>query len=332
MESRLFRLAALFILSVALISACQNTPRSASSSPQSTPPLKIAYSAWPGFLPIAIAQEKGFFAQQGVKVAALYSEDTMVQMADLGAEKLDGAALSLGSIVSVASKNPDMQIVLVADQSAGADAIVAQDQIKQVADLKGKRIGTGLGGFGELFVTTMLQRSGLTTDDVTLVQMDGEKVPERLQQREIQAGQTWEPYVSRATTAGARILFSSKQVPGLIPDVIAFRGQVLRDRPDEIRAFVRAWFQAVDFWLANPDEGNALIVKALKLDPKAVSLQGIQLLNLSDNLKAVTPGDTPTSLYYTAKLYSDFFIRTGSLSRATDINQLLTTTFLQPSS
>lgn len=292
-------------------------------------PLKVTYSPWPGFLPIVIAKEKGFFDQQGVKVKTIYLEDTQLQMAETGAGKYDGAALSLGSIVIINSKNPDVRIIFASDESAGADAVVASPLIRTIQDLKGKALGTGIGGFGELFAVKMLETANLTTEDVTLVNMDGEQVPTRLQRSEIQAGQTWEPYVSQAVKTGARVLFSSDRTPGLIPDVVAFQSSVLRDRPSDIKAFVRAWFQAVDYWKANPQEGNAIIAKSLKVKPATISLKGMKLFDLSDNLQAFTPGSSTKSLYYTARLYADFFVRTGGLTRLPNIDKLLDPSFLK---
>lgn len=321
------KLFSLFFLSILLLISCKNfTPTASKTEPSA---LKVAYSAWPGFLPIALAQEKGFFTQQGVKVETFYSEDTMAQMADFGAGNYDVVTLALGSIGIISQKNPDVQILVATDRSAGADAIVAQSDITSVADLKGKTIGTGLGGFGELFVTTMLEKNGLTTDEVTLVNVDGDKIPTRMKSGEIQAGQTWEPYVSQVVKSGGRTLFTSAETPGLIPDVMAFRGIVLRERPDDVRAFVRAWFQAVDYWKANLKEGNELIAKALKIPPETLSLEGVELLNLNENLKAFTQGNTTDSLYHTAQLYSNFYIRTGGIARPLDVNKLLNPSFLQ---
>jgi NitT/TauT family transport system substrate-binding protein len=207
--------------------------------------------------------------------------------------------------------------------------MVVQRDIKSVADLKGKRIGTKLGDFGELFVTKILETKGLSTQDVSLVNIEAEAIPAFLKSGEIQAGQTWEPYVSQAVKSGAKVLFTSKQTPGLIPDVIVFHGNVLRDRPQDVKAFIRAWFQAQDYWKANPEESKAIIAKTLNIKPETISIDGIQLSTLQDNLKAFTPGSTTESLYHTAKLYADFYTRTGGLSAAPDIQKLINPSFVQ---
>ena len=328
MKSRLLRFVSLVLLSIVLITACNSTTTVVTSRPQSLP-LRVGYNLWAGQFPMAIAQEKGFFQAQGVKVEPIFSENYLLPLSNFSANKNDGVALPLGSVMSTLGQNPDAKIVLVTDQSAGADAMVAQRDIKSVADLKGKRIGTKLNDFGELFVTKILETQGLSSQDVSLVNIEAEAIPAFLKSGEIQAGQTWGPYLSQAVKSGAKVLFTSKQTPGLIPDVIMFHSNVLRDRPQDVKAFIRAWFQAQDYWKANPEESKAIIAKTLKIKPETISTDGIQLSTLQDNLKAFTPGSTTESLYHTAKLYADFYTRTGGLSAAPDIQKLIDPSFVQ---
>lgn len=292
------------------------------------PPLKFAYSAWVGYYPIAIAKEKGFFTQQGVNVQTIYLGADEPQLANLVAGKYDGMTTTLGNVISAGTDNSNLRIVLKIDQSAGADVIIAQSQIKSVADLKSKTIGVDLGKFGELFVTKMLESNGLTTEQVTLIKANEEQVLNRLKSNEIQAGHTWEPFASQAVKAGFRVIFTSAQTPGLISDVITFRETVLKTRPADIRAFIRAWFQAVDYWKNHLKEGNMIIGKVLKIPADTISLEGVKLLTLEDNKLGFIPANSTDSLYYTAQLYTNFYIRTGGLTRPPDIKKLLEPSFL----
>ena len=327
MKFRLIRFVFLFLLSLLLVTACNGTKTV--TSHREYPPLRIAYIQWPGFYPMIIAQEKGFFTQQGVKVEPFYVENYVTSVSDFSAGQYDGVGISTGSLMSIIGSNPDTRVVLITDQSAGGDAVVAQPNIQSVADLKGKRIGTKIGDFGELFVSIMLERNGLTTDDVTLVNTEAEAIPTRLQGANIQAGQTWDPYISEAVKAGAKVLFSTKEAPGLVPSLIVFSNKVLTNRPTDIQAFIRAWFQALDYWEANLEKSNILIANKLNIKPEEVSTEGVDLFNQQDNLKAMTPGTTTESLYYTAKLYADFYIRTGGLSTAPDIEKLIEPSFVR---
>lgn len=325
MSSRILRLFYILTVMTVLLSACTGQ-----SSPQQNPPLRVAYSSWPGFLPALLAQEKGYFDEQGVEVELLYSEDTKMQMMNLSAGSYDAATLSLGSVLAVTAQSPRVHIVLVTDQSNGADAVVCSAEIESIEDLKGKRIGTGIGGFGEIFVLEMLKTAKLTRTDVTLVDApDGGPILSGLNSSDLAAGQTWEPYVSQAVSEGAKVLFTSADTPGLIPDVLAFQTTTVERRPEDVQAFVDAWFQAVNFWLTNPDEAEKILAASLNAPVENFSLGGIILMNREDNLKAMQAGENTSSLFYTANLYNEFFIQIGNTSHMIDIDELIDPSFLQ---
>ncbi|MBC1297776.1 ABC transporter substrate-binding protein, partial [Nostoc sp. UCD122] len=296
------------------------------------PPLKIPSGYFVGEYPAIIAQEKGFFKAQGVDVELiLHKRYIQLEQGNFSAGKYDGAMYSLGSFIILSATNPDIQCVMVVDESTGADVVVAQSQIKTVADLKAKKLGANLGGFSEVFVTEMLKTANLTSDDVNLVKSEASEVPQRLKNNTIQAGHTWEPHLSEARKLGEHILFSSKETPGLILDMIVFRGEIIRDRPEDVRAFVRGWLQAVNYWKANVQEGNAIISKVLKIPSNTISLEGVNLIDLGENQKLLQ-SSSPNSIYKTAKIYTDFFIRSGNVTRIPELKTLFNSSFLKPPS
>ncbi|MEG4233725.1 ABC transporter substrate-binding protein [Microcoleus sp. Pol11C3] len=308
-----------------LLFACQ------SSQPLKVkrPPLKVSCVPFVGYTPLIIAQEKGFFKVQGVEVELSYVDYSQLQDADFSAGKYDGMGLTLGDLVILSATNPDMQAVMVLDESTGADVVVAQSNIKTIPNLKGKKLGANLGSFSEVFVTEMLKAFKLTSDDVSLVKVEPLEVPNRLQNNAIQAGHTWEPYLSEALKLGAHILFTSKQTPGLILDLVAFRGEVIRDRPEDIRAFVRGWLQGLSYLEAHIPEGKEIVSKAFKIPIKTISFDGIDFTELTKNQKFFQ-SDSPNYISTTAKKYADFFIRAGNVTRLPNLETLFNSSFLTP--
>ncbi|MEH1815769.1 MAG: ABC transporter substrate-binding protein [Nostoc sp.] len=319
---KLLRYINIFLITACLLLAC-NTSAPTEVKP---PPLKVAFASFVGELPGIIAQEKGFFKAQGVDVELIHKQYTQLVQANFNAGKYDGITSSLGKFIILSATNPDIQGAIVIDESIGADVVVAQSKIKTVADLKGKKLGANLGSFSEVFVTEMLKTANLTSDDVNLVQLEASEIPQRLKNNTIQAGQTWEPYLSEAIKLGGEILFTSKQTPGLILDLIIFRGETIRDRPEDIRAFVRGWLQASTYWKANVEEGNAIVSKALKIPIDTLSLDGINLTDLGENQKYFQSSN-PNSIYKTAKIYADFFIRSGNITRIPELKSLFNSSF-----
>ncbi|MEG4057579.1 MULTISPECIES: ABC transporter substrate-binding protein [unclassified Microcoleus] len=322
---KLLNFICIFIITGCLLFAC-HFPEPLKLKP---PPLKVSCVPFVGYTPLIIAQEKGFFKAQGVDVELSYVDYSQLQDADFSAGKYDGIGLTLGDLVSLSATNPDMQAVMVLDQSTGADVVVAQSDIKTIPNLKGKKLGANLGSFSEVFVTEMLKASKLTSDDVSLVKVEPLEVPNRLQNNAIQAGHTWEPHLSEALKLGAHILFTSKQTPGLILDLVAFRGEAIRDRPEDIRAFVRGWLQGLSYWEANIPEGNAIVSKALNMPINTSSFEGIDLTDLAEN-QNFFQSDSPNYIYKTAQKYADFFIRAGNVTRLPNLKTLFNSSFLTP--
>ena len=59
------------------------------------------------------------------------------------------------------------------------------------------------------------------------------------------------------------MLVDSKSTPGVITDVMAVLCDSAEKRGNEIKAVVRAWNRAVDYWKAHPQESNAIMAKGV---------------------------------------------------------------------
>ncbi len=291
------------------------------------PPLRIEWTYWPGDWVLLVAYDQGLFEKHGVRVEPVLYEVFEQAMPDLLAEKFDGGFFVVGDLLPIVRED-NLRAIFITDSSDGADQVVATADIRTIADLKGKRVGLLQGTFGELFVYEMLKQAGLRPSQVTLVNVNPENVPEALG-RQIDAGHTWEPFTSQAVKQGHRVIFSSAQTPGLIPDLLVLRTEVLRQRPEDVRAFLRAWLEAVEFIQRNPDQATASIARQSGMSLEEISFEGVRLLTLEDNRRAFAqnPGVDTTSIYFTSNLYVEFLINNGTLEKRPDINRIFDTSF-----
>ena len=80
---------------------------------------------------------------------------------------------------------------------------------------------------------------------------------------------------------------------GLISESIACNEDWLEEKPEVAEELLRAWFEAVDWWKENPEEGNAIIAKGLDWPIPDVKLtqHGAVMLTLDQNLGAFGIGD-----------------------------------------
>jgi NitT/TauT family transport system substrate-binding protein len=291
-------------------------------------PLKVEWRNWEGDYTLLIASEKGFFAEHGVEVEPVYYETFSSAVPDLGMNRLDGGLFAVGDLLA-ASTATEVQGIAVYDSGRFSNVVSRQD-IPSIVDLKGKKIGVDIGTAGELFVREMLHDSGMSINDVTLVDVIPEEVPVRLSE-DLDAGYVWAPYDQIALKAGGKILYSRGVTGSLMPNVIVFRTDVIENRPEDVRAFLDAWFEALEYRLANPQESNQIIANVLEKTPGEVSPSGkVQFYTREDNELLFDTSSMPfSSIYYSAQVNLEFQVKSGSITRMVDLQTILNRSFLK---
>lgn len=324
MTKKFFRIIALLVITVLLATACS----SGNTTVKQKTPLRVGWSLWPGYYPMAIAVEKGLFKKYGVDVEPVFYNVYGEQAPDLASGMIDGALIIFSDVLFDSISN-QTNIVMVVDNSTGADQLVAASSIKNPQDLRGKRIGVQPSAVGgTLLVRAMLEKNGIPLSSVTFVEVSPENVPSAIPGT-IDVGYTYEPFVSQARANGDTILFTSADTPGLIVDVLAFRRDITQNRPEDVKAFIQAWLEAVQYWKDNPQEGNAIIARATNQNISDISAEGLTLFGLAENQKAFTEGNDITSLYFTTQTDLKFLVENGFITKPIDANVLLNTSFLK---
>ena len=203
-----------------------------------------------------------------------------------------------------------------------------------LAELQGKKIGVqGINSFSHLFILKALEQSGLNEGDVEFVDVPAQNVTEALEKGEIVAGHTYEPYTSEALKKGYKILFTAGSIPGIINTVLAFRSDVVEQRPQDIQAIVRSLVEAEDYYASN--KADALKIMSLKSGISEGDIvegfNGIRVLSLSDNINTamnIKSNDT-ASLYVSGNEISKFFVNRGQISDLPDIAKIIDPTFAE---
>lgn len=246
-------------------------------------PIRIGLDPWPGNELLFLAQTKGFFAEEGVSVQLV--EFSSLNDVRRGFERgqVDGmAATPIEAIQANERFMREPRLFMVSDYSDSADALVANESIKTLRDLKGKRIAAEPGSLTMFLVARALETAGLTQDDVTIVPMDQAFVADAMDEGEIDAVATYPP-TSAAVLGqpGRHVIFSSADIPGEVIGVICLDAPVLRQRPEIAARIVRAWDQALKFAQSNPDEAYTIMAQRMGMSRAdfEAALGGIQLVS-----------------------------------------------------
>jgi NitT/TauT family transport system substrate-binding protein len=287
-------------------------------------PLRLFHFTWVGYGPLFVAQEKGFFAREGIEVSLIRNDEHNAAFAGLADGQVDAVAGSLQDIVLFAEPGEEpLQCVLVLDDSRGADGIAANKDIRSIAALKGKRVAVALDSSMQFYLNLLLREAGLSEADLgEVVDLWGDEAAEAFLLREVDAAVTWEPDLTPAKNAPhGHLLFDTSERPGLVVDCLLTTADILSDHQAAFRALGRAWDAAVDFIDAHPDEGNRIIARYFSgaLDDPAVvgaSLRGVHLYDGEENRAYFGAPDRPGQIYETMQLIIDVWSSLGRLKAA----------------
>lgn len=256
-------------------------------------PLRIACHVWPGYEFMFLARAQGNLPEERVQLVETPSATESLQV--LAAGFIDGAALTLDEVLRARAGGVPLTVVAVFDVSAGADMLLAQPDIAQLADLKGKRIGVEHSGLGALMLAEVLKAANLAPVDVQIIYLAPNEQENTWRKQNIDAVICYEPTAGRLLAAGAHRLFDSRAIPDTIVDVLAIRPEALRDKNGAVRQLVAAHFQALSRWRAQPDAVNALLARRLGVVTTDVPAQftGIELPDAAANRRLLGGGPPP---------------------------------------
>jgi NitT/TauT family transport system substrate-binding protein len=228
-------------------------------------PLRIFYFTWVGFGPLFVAQEKGFFAKEGVEVELINIEDHTAAFSGLFDGQVDAIAAGTQDVLTFAEPDEDLLVcVLPLDESRGGDGILATKEIQSIADLKGKSVAVLRGSLQQFYLAILLKEAGLSEADIEIVDLPSDDAAEAFMMREVDAAVTYEPWLTQGRQApNGHLLTDSSKQPGLITDCLETTAGVLHERKKEFQAVGRAWVAAVEYFETHPDDAVEIMARNL---------------------------------------------------------------------
>lgn len=310
----------------------QPAASSGSGSGQAAGEIIIGQSSWIGFAPFYIAEEKGFFAKHGAKVKIQAIESKADSKSALAAGRIQGVSTTADTQVVNAAAGIDLAQVLALDTSAGGDGIVAKDEYKDIASLKGKKVALDTTGGADFFwFQYILKQQGLTLKDFEVQNMSAGDAGAAFVAGKVDAAITWQPWLSKVSAAGAGYtMLDSKASPGVIVDTFAMRKDFIAAHPQEVQAIVDAWYDALDFIAANPDEAAEIMARHLGEKPEAIQkeLKDVKFYDAAGNQAYFGTQDHPGEFYKIVKTASDLWLETKLIDKAVDAASVIDGSFL----
>lgn len=302
------------LLATLMLLGLAGSSLTACTKPGNDTPVRVGYSAWPGWIPLKVTEDKGLFKSEGVPVNLQWFDGYLDSINALNAGQLDCNSQTLGDTISSIAGGADLQVVLTNDYSTGNDQIIAAPGINSVADLKGKRVAAEEGTVDHYLLLLGLKKAGLSANDITFVPLETGAAAAAFVAGKVDAVGVFAPFTTQALKRpGSTTLFSSKDFPGAISDHLVCRKEFVANNPEKVQKLVNAWFATLKEIKANPGPSLAIMAaRAGVTEPEYEAYDaGTTILTLEQNKQAFKPGDTMQSLPFAAKEIGLFLQEVG---------------------
>ncbi len=255
------------------IAICALTAGPASAKVGEANHLTCMYPVWVGFGPVHLANELGFFKDEGITVDEVLDDDQADARAAMARGDIDCYLRTVGEYQGL-GRHKDTQgtIIGTIDLSLGGDGWAADGSIKTVCDLKGKTIAVEPNLPARLLMQMALKKEcNLSIKDTKLTDIAAADAIGVFADPNVAAVGTYEPVLSQVVAAhkdrGAHIIASSKQYNDLILDTIIAHTDELHAHPDKYVKFLKAIYRAIDYFYANEDKAIPIIAKQFSITP-----------------------------------------------------------------
>ncbi|MEL6159053.1 MAG: ABC transporter substrate-binding protein [Cyanobacteria bacterium J06623_5] len=283
---RFWRFASLFFVTASLCIACN--AQSENEVANNLPTLVVGNSPWPGFVAQFVAEEKGFYEEEGIAIDEKFLQVSTDVNTALAGDRIDVAWTGVPDMVVMANDDPSLRLIAVSDYSDGADGILAKNVAKP-QDLVGKTIA-----WEELPLQALLLEAYLDGTDVALTDLDLKVMPAAEAATAFAAGQvdvaiTFEPWLTTAVKeGGGEVVFTSANT-NLIAGGLVGKTDVIESRREDLDAYFRALEKGFAFYEENTEEAIGIVANKLNLASEELPpiLETVRLFRPSEHQSVV---------------------------------------------
>lgn len=229
----------------------------------------ISYSSRSyAFLPAQVAVARGFYKDENLEPLLIQMRSQVTVPALMSGEVQ--YTLSFGNIIGGAMQGLPFKIIAVLTDKP-LHSIVARPEIKNINDLRGKRMGAQrIGGSDQLAAEAILQAKGLDLKEVQFVTLGGDEPVrvEMLRKGLVDAICTVPPGPVRLAREGYNILGGPKDLKiGSPISAVAVTDTRLKNNREETKRVLRATLRGLRFMHERKEETIQIMVRWLSQTP-----------------------------------------------------------------
>ncbi len=222
-----------------------------------------------GLSNLYVIKEKGWLEEEFAKIGAdvEWSNHAAGPPINEGiaSKRIDLAVLGEGAILSGINNKLDVKLIsLLSNGLYGVNYLIVppDSDIKEIADLKGKKVGVQLGTSHQVFLLKALETAGLQLDDVKAVNLVITDAQPAFQTGQLDAWVTADPFAQiELNKNGAGLITSGEALNIVSPTFYIARGAFAKEHPEAVEIFLKVIDRALQLEQENHEEFIDLAVK-----------------------------------------------------------------------
>lgn len=247
-----------------LLASCGSKPadeQSTAAAPAAKTEYNIGWSIYAGWMPWPYAKQAGIVKKwedkYGLKINIVQVNDYVESVNQFTAGKLDGVTVAnMDALTIPAAGGKDTSAVIVGDYSNGNDGIVLKGG-KTLADIKGRTVNLVELSVSHYLLARALDSIGMKLADIKTVNTSDADIVGAFNTPDVTTVVTWNPQLSEVKKApGATELFSSKNIPGEILDLLVVDTALLKANPNLGKALAGIWYDTMAVMQKQDAEGR----------------------------------------------------------------------------
>ena len=293
--------------------------------------IALDWFPWSNHSGLFIAQERGYFAEQGLEVKIYVPGDPSTVLQTVAAGR-DDFGISYQPELLIAREKGIKAVSIMALVQHPPNSVMAlkESGIVEPKDMKGKKIGSPGLPSDEALIDTMLRSQGLTISDVEMVNVGFDLVPALISKNvDAIVGAYWVHESISATNQGFELNIMRMEEHG-VPDfyelvVVASEEKIASD-PKVVEGFVRAVTRGYQDAIADPLDAVALLKSVKPEIDLEIENPGVKLLA---PLWSTDNGVFGWQEQARWTGFAEWLVETGRLSSTDDATSAFTNKFVE---
>lgn len=277
---------------------------------------------------LAARYEKIYEKYLGTKVNLVQFDSGADVNKAFSGKSVDIAAFGTSPAALGISTDLGFEVFWYYDVIGSAETLVARKDagVKSIEDLKGKKVGTPFASTAHYSLLNALQKAGLSSSDIELLDMQPDDIYAAWKRGDIDAAYVWNPVLGQLKGDGAVVITDSGELAkqGVVTaDVGAVRTEFAKEYPDIVTNYVKAQLYALNEFDADKDTVIKEIAETAGISEEEAESQ-VKDFTYPSGEEQITEEylgtkDKKGKLAQTLKNTADFLVEQGSIKQAPDL-------------